>query len=72
MQYFTQLVADPERLVMLIVVWLVPTLLATIYVARGRSGRSGLGWFLLVFLVPVLGAVITFTYMRNSRARPAT
>jgi len=55
---------DPVKFFIQLAIWLLPSIWATLHVARLRIGPALTGWLLTIWLLPILGAVAALLLTR--------
>lgn len=68
MQLFSDGEMDPEKLVMQVLIWIVPTVWALMLVWRSRAQVAPWAWMALVLILPVLGAVLAISFVWSARS----
>lgn len=71
MDIFADFGISPLKFAIQSLIWLVPAIWATIHVARNRSGASLPLWLILVWIFPLIGAVLALIIVRNPQKQNA-
>ena len=71
MDIFATFGISPLKFAIQSLIWLVPAIWATIRVARNRSGASLPLWLILVWIFPLIGAVLALIIVRNPQKQNA-
>jgi hypothetical protein len=71
MDIFATFGISPLKIAIQSLIWLIPAIWATIHVARNRSGASLPLWLILVWIFPLIGAVLALIIVRNPQKQNA-
>jgi hypothetical protein len=69
MDIFSQFGISPLKFAIQSIVFLAPAVWATIRVARNRTGAALSLWLILVWFLPIIGAVMTLLIVKNNEPR---
>jgi hypothetical protein len=47
------------------IIWLIPTIWASVHVIRHRTGIRLAGWMILILLIPIIGALLALIFVRS-------
>lgn len=70
MQLFSESGLDPEKMVMQILIWIMPTVWALILIWQRRARVAPWPWVALVLILPVLGAVLAISFVWSAKPTP--
>lgn len=64
MDLFSTFGISPLKVAIQSLIWLVPAIWASIHVTRNRSGTSLPLWLILIWILPLIGAVLALIIVR--------
>jgi len=65
MDFLSTFGISPLKFVVQSIIWLLPAIWATVHVVRRRTGRALPLWLILIWFLPIVGALLALFIVRH-------